>query len=164
MKNFCKQTILQVMKRLFWFPRHCKPYNPFLCNFRVATTRIHCIVSTRSMAYFDCRYWLTCLFQSQGKRSFLNLHIHIHVYINKGCNFIITIVHSAFAKKSLSKSFFGLQPSGFRLSQAKTFFYWSHSNFLQYKLQNLEAQKIIILEKIEGDRIFSVIEDIEEIR
>ena len=28
----------------------------------------------------------------------------------------------------------------------------------------LEAQKIIILEKIEGDRIFSVIENIEEIR
>ena len=28
----------------------------------------------------------------------------------------------------------------------------------------LEAQKIIILEKIEGDRIFRVIEDIEEIR
>ena len=28
----------------------------------------------------------------------------------------------------------------------------------------LEAQKKIILEKIEGDRIFSVIENIEEIR
>jgi len=28
----------------------------------------------------------------------------------------------------------------------------------------LEAQKIIILEKIEGDRIFRVIENIEEIR
>jgi len=41
-------------------------------------------------------------------------------------------IHSAPTKKSLSKSFFGLQPSGFRLSQAETFFYWSHSNCLQY--------------------------------
>ena len=59
--------------------------------------------------------------QSQGKRSFLNLHIHI--YINKGFNFNMDVIHSAPTKKSLSKSFFGLQSSGFRLSQAKTFFY-----------------------------------------
>ena len=44
----------------------------------------------------------------------------------------MNVIHSAPTKKSPSKSFFGLQPSGFCLSQAETFFYWSHSNLLQY--------------------------------
>jgi len=48
---------------------------------------------------------------------------YIYIYINKGCNFNMNVIHSAPTKKSLSKSFFGLQPSGFRLSQAETFFY-----------------------------------------
>jgi len=49
---------------------------------------------------------------------------YIYIYINKGCNFKINVIHSA-------PTFLGLQPSGFRLSQADTFFYWSQSNFLQ---------------------------------
>ena len=93
------------------------------------------------------------LLQPQGKISFLN--IHIHIYINKGCNFIITIVHSALAKKSLSKLFLGLQLFGFRLSQTETFFFSSHLNFLQYK--NLEItnlkRKLFELAKIRsGDK------------
>jgi len=52
----------------------------------------------------------------------------------------MTIVHSALAKMSLSKSFWGLQPLGFRLSQAETFFFLSQSNFLQYK--NLVITKL----------------------
>jgi len=51
-----------------------------------------------------------------------------YTYINKGCNFNMNVIHIAPTKKSLSKSFLGLQPSGFRLSQANTFFYWSLSN------------------------------------
>ena len=90
----------------------------------------------------------------QGKISFLNIHIH-NIYINKGCNFIITIVHSARAKKSLSKSFLGLQLFGFRLSQTETFFFSSQLNFLQYK--NLEItnlkRKLFELAKIRsGDK------------
>jgi len=58
-------------------------------------------------------------------------------------------------QKSLSKSFFGLQPSGFRLSQAETFFYWSHSNFSQYNkslVKNFQ-RKLIELTKIRsGDK------------
>ena len=77
------------------------------------------------------------------------------IYINKGCNFIITIIHSALAEKSLSKSFLGLQLFGFRLSQTETFFFSSQLNFLQYK--NLEItnlkRKLFELAKIRsGDK------------
>jgi len=43
----------------------------------------------------------------------------------------MNVIHSAPQKVS-TKVIFGLQPSGFRLPQAETFFYWSQSNFLQY--------------------------------
>ena len=95
----------------------------------------------------------TLLCKSQGKRSFLNLHIHI--YKNKGFNFNMNVIHSAPTKKSLSKSFFGLQPSGFRLPQAETFFYQSHSNFLQYNNPLIKKfqRKLIELTKIRsGDK------------
>jgi len=69
--------------------------------------------------------------------------------------YMMNVIHSAPTKKSLSKSFFGLQPSGFRLSQAKTFFYWSHSNFLQYNNPLIKhfQRKLIELTKIRsGDK------------
>jgi len=37
----------------------------------------------------------------------------------------MTVIHSALIKKSLSKSFWGLQQSGVCLSQAKSFFFLS---------------------------------------
>ena len=64
-----------------------------------------------------------------GKNIVLNfLNLHIYIYINKGCNLNMAVIHSALIKKSLLKSFLGLQPSGFRLSQAK------HFSFHQIKL------------------------------
>ena len=63
------------------------------------------------------------LVQNTGENIVFEHRLHIHIYINKGFNFNMNVIHSAPTKKSLSKSFFGLQPSGFRLSQAETFFY-----------------------------------------
>jgi len=57
--------------------------------------------------------------------AFLQPVVRGQVYIfeiSPPLNFNMNVIHSATTKKSLSKSFFGLQPSGFRLSQAETCF------------------------------------------
>jgi len=98
-------------------------------------------------SWFHCARWT----HREKDRSWT----YIYIYINKGFNFNMNVIHSAPTKKSLSKSFFGLQPSGFRLSQAETFFYWSHSNFLQYNNPLIKKiqRKLIELTKIRsGDK------------
>jgi len=119
-------------------------YTSFVHVIRFITKRKYTFVFTRS----DCHLTVT-----QGKKSFLNLHIHI--YINKGCNFIITILHSARAKKSLSKSFLGLQLFGFRLSQTETFFFFITTKLLQYKnleITNLKRKLFELAEIRSGDK------------
>jgi len=82
-------------------------------------------------------------------------HTGTYTYINKGCNFKITIVHNALAKKSLSKSLLGLQLFGFRLSQTETFFFSSQSNVLQYKnleITNLKRKLVELRKSRSGDK------------
>jgi len=95
-----------------------------------------------------------CILETTGENIVFE-HTYKIIYINKGCNFIITIVHSALAKKSLSKSFLGLQLFGFRLSQTETFFFPSQLNFLKYKnlkITNLKRKLFELAKICSGDK------------
>ena len=128
--------------------------------------RLLCYLSSIAYAFKYHLHWTIIMFISnlyyfnhrEKDRSWT--YIYIYIYINKGFNFNMNVIHRAPTKKSLSKSFFGLQPSGFRLSQAETFFYWSHSNFLQYNnplIQFFSENSLNLRKSVRATRVRSLV-------